>query len=98
VKVLKIGCLTLLLVFLFCNTGICDKLIIPFDCYPKELQKKFAQTGRKLDLSGNDRTKDSWGFVTSEGMQFYIYTYKPATKEDFNIIRKIIFNKMNYEN
>ena len=59
-------------------------------CYPKEVQAKFAETGRKLDLSGNDRTRDSWGFLDNRGGNFVIYTYRPATEADFKAIEEIV--------
>jgi hypothetical protein len=63
-----------------------DKIIIPGSCYPKKIQKEFKNRGIKLDLSGNDRTKESWGFLVNEGSEFTIYTYKGATEEDLNLV------------
>ena len=68
--------------------------MIPFACYPKVVQEEFKKEGFKLDLSANDRTKDSWGFIASEGSNYYIYTYYPIPKETrqeiFPILTKII--------
>ena len=76
---------------LITTNALADKLIIEFDCYPKELQKLYLETGRKLDMNGNDRTEDSWGFIVNEGQRYIIYTYKPATEDDFNVIKDITF-------
>ena len=67
-----------------------DELKFPFSVYPRKLQAEFAEYDRKLDLNGNDRTEDSWGFVENKGTSFIIYTYHSATKEDFKIIREIL--------
>lgn len=87
-KAFKMGAITACIV-LMALPAFSDKLIIPFDCYPKEIQVSFAEAGRKLDLSGNDRTRESWGFIVNEGSQFTIYTYKSATPEDFKIMMDI---------
>jgi len=88
-RAFKAGTIAVLL--LMCaSMAYADKLIIPFDCYPKEIQTQFAETGRKLDLSGNDRTRESWGFIVNEGSQFTIYTYKSASQEDFTVMMNII--------
>ena len=87
-KAFKAGMLTICMM-LVANTAFSDKLIIPFDCYPKEIQAKFADTGRKLDLSGNDRTQDSWGFIVNEGTNYTIYTYKSASDEDLRVVMSI---------
>jgi len=88
-RVFKMGAITVCLVCIALPC-LADKLIVPFDCYPKEIQSGFAEAGMKLDLSGNDRTRESWGFIVNEGSQFVIYTYKNATPEDFKIIMDII--------
>ncbi|HEC64909.1 MAG TPA: hypothetical protein ENI23_06440 [bacterium] len=81
----------LLIIFLlFANLAYSDQLLIPFDCYPKEVQKQLAKTGRKLDLSGNDRTEDSWGFIENKGSVYIIYTYKSATKDDLGAIMTLV--------
>lgn len=46
---------------------------------------------KKLDLSPNERTWDSWGYLLNEGGKFRIYTYKAVTQEDLKIIQKIVF-------
>lgn len=70
-----------------------DQLIIPFSCYPYELQEKFAKHGRKLDLDRNARTRDSWAFLENRGQEFRIFTYFPATSEDFEIILKLAMER-----
>ena len=80
----------ILLILLLPLTCFPDEIKIPFSVYPKKLQAKFAEHDRKLDLNGNDRTEDSWGFIENKGTAFVIYTYRSATKEDFEIIREIL--------
>jgi hypothetical protein len=70
------------------------ELKIPFSCYPKDLQDDFADKGIKLDLSGNDRTPDSWGFIDNRGSNFIICTYKPLDIEELELVKKIIFGGM----
>ncbi len=75
----------------FTTPAFSDQLIIPLSCWPIEIQQSFAKEGKKLDLSASERTKDSWGFIVSKGSSFELYTYKSATKEDFDLIQKIVF-------
>ena len=88
--------LSLFLIGFLTNIAYAAKLIIPFQCYPKEIQQEFATRGKKLDLGGNDRTRDSWGFIVNEGTQYTIYTYDPISPDDFKLISEIVFsNKAN---
>lgn len=82
--------LFILVLFLFITSAYADEFRIPFPCFPKQLQARFAEYNRKLDLDGNDRTKDSWGFIENKGTRFIIYTYYSATEEDLNIIMAIV--------
>ena len=86
--------LILIIILLLCNVAYADKLGIPFDCYPKAIQEAFAEEGLKVDFRAEDRTKDSWGFIQSEGSRYYIYTYHPIPRElqqeIFPILTKII--------
>lgn len=83
----------LIFTILFLNS-ICfaDELRVPFSCWPKQYQEAFLNTGRKLDLHGEDRTKDSWGYILNEGNSFKIFTYQSLTKEDFDTVQNIIFD------
>ena len=84
--------LFVLITFLFlCEASLADRIVVPFTCYPREVQQKFADNGMKLDLDPNERTKDSWGFIENRGQEFYIMTYKHATIDELNLIKKIIF-------
>ena len=67
-----------------------DELTIPYSCYPKVIQTKFAEHNLKLDLNGDERTKDSWGFIKNEGAQYKIFTYKSITREELNLVTKIV--------
>ncbi len=79
----------IILLLVVCNFAFADKLQIDFQCYPKELQAVFAKYGYKLDLRAEDRDKDSWAFLRSEGAKYYILTYYSVTEEDFNIVTKV---------
>jgi len=85
----KQGLITILLM-LIVSVGNADVLIARHDIYPKELQKQFSERGYKLDLNGNDRDEDSWGFLVNEGSQFKIYTYKSTTDEELKMIMEIV--------
>lgn len=78
---------------LIVDLAFCDEIIIPFSVYPRQLQKDFKALGYKLDLSGNDRTPDSWAFIVNRGNECRIYTYDSATKKDFKTINKVIFKR-----
>lgn len=85
----KIIIAIIILLYLATNS-FADKIQFPFSCYPKELQRVFAERGMKLDLSGNDRTPDSWGFLRNEGAEFWLYTYRPVSTEDLELIKRIM--------
>ena len=87
-KVLILLLLNLLVLLAIYAYG--DELKVPLDCYPRELQTRFAKHGFKLDLNGNDRTRDSWGFLENKGTDFSIITYEPMTEEEFYETIKII--------
>ena len=74
-------------------TAFADDLIIPFALYPKEAQKAFAKYKLKLDLNGNDRTEKSFAWLENRGNEFIIHSYKTLTKEDFDIISKVLFGE-----
>ena len=91
-KAYKAGLLTLLLTMcLSVNIAFADKLQIPFSCYPKKVQAVFMEYGLKLDLDGNDRTPESWGFLKNEGSEFWLYTYRGVTTEELEFIRDIMW-------
>ena len=81
----------LIAILLITSSAYSDELRIPFQCFPKDLQMDFEDAGLKLDLSANDRTKDSWGFVVSKGSSYSIFTYKAITKDEMELVRKIAF-------
>lgn len=76
----------LALFFLLSTSAFADKFIIPFSCYPKKVQARFAEHNLKLDLDPNERTEDSWGFLINEGAQYLILSYHSVTKEEFKLI------------
>lgn len=73
------------------GTASADELKIPLSCWPKDLQVEFSKSGRKLDLTPTERTKDSWGYVQSYGNKFSLFTYHSATQEDFTFIQTLVF-------
>lgn len=85
----------ILISILFFNIAFCDQLEIPYSCYPKILQERFADNNLKLDLSGNDRTQDSWGFIENKGTSYKIFTYRSVTPEELSLIMKIARESIN---
>ena len=79
-----------IILFLFLNIALADELSVPFSCYPQELQKKFAQYKMKLDLNPAKRNRKSWGYLKNEGASYIIFTYKPVTLKEFQIVLKIV--------
>lgn len=75
-----------LIFFLFCNILLADELLIPYQCYPRLLVKKFAKHKMKLDLDPSKRNKKSWGYLKNEGAQYIIYTYRSVTQRDLTLI------------
>lgn len=73
------------------SLALADSLVIPFSCWPKEVQAAFKETGRKVDLIGELRTSDSWGYIMNEGSSYKIHTYNPVTPKDFEVIQQIVF-------
>lgn len=84
--------LLILLTTLLSVNSFAEKFTIPFSCYPKEIQKKFEERGMKLDLNGNDKTPESFGFIQNEGREFVIYTYKDLSDEDLERMRSAILD------
>lgn len=86
----KLARLGLVVLFLMIHTtSFADMVSIPFSCYPKKMQASFEKRGYKLDLDGNDRTEDSWGFIVNKGNKFEVYTYKPITVEELEMLREV---------
>ncbi len=81
----------LLILFLLLTINVqADNLVLPFDCMPREVQEKFAQEGKILDLDIKDRTRESWAYLSFNSGQWVICTYKPATQDDFKLVMKVI--------
>jgi len=80
-----------LLMLIITSPSYSDELWIPISCWPKDLQQAFHEEGMKLDLNNENRTDESWGYLVNKGSEFVLYTYYPATQEDFRIIQKIVF-------
>jgi hypothetical protein len=79
-----------IILLLVCQVVFADKLEIMFSCYPKDVQQRFAKAGKKLDLSGNDRDANSWGFIENQGSRYNIYTYKQMSPKELMEVQKII--------
>lgn len=89
----RIGVFFIIALFI-CSSAFPDKLGIPFQCYPKQVQEKFAKHNMKLDLRAEDRTEDSWGFLVSEGSNYYLYSYNSVKiPEELELIQKIIMKE-----
>jgi hypothetical protein len=84
--------LLIILICLMANIAVADEFRIPISCYPIDLQRKFEERGRKLDLITDRRTPESWGYLLNRGSAFTIFTYRSATKEDLELILEIIRN------
>lgn len=85
--------LIFIVILLMATSCLADTIQIPFSCYPKEIQKKFAATGRKLDLTGNDRDVNSWGFIDNKGTHYDIVTYNQISVNELKEIQKIVMEK-----
>jgi len=70
-----------------------DELRVPISCYPTKLQAKFAEKGYKLDLSANDRDKNSCGFLESKGSSYSIFTYKQVTSKELEMIMRLTMER-----
>ena len=79
------------------SIAFADELLIPFSCWPKQLQTEFAKYNKKLDLNGDDRTNDSWGYLVNKGDTYVIFTYRSMGTEEFKMIQEIVF-KVEQEN
>ena len=83
---IKILTITILLIFTIVSA---DELSIPYSCYPKALQEKFAEHNLRLELDPSERTKDSWAYLKNEGAKYIIFTYKSVTQEELNLVLRI---------
>lgn len=77
----------------FSLSTFADEFSIPFSVYPKQLQAKFKEHNLKLDLSGNDRTEDSFGFILNKGTSFSIFTYFNLTDEQMDVLLDILLEE-----
>ena len=75
---------------LMCARAYADEFIMSGGCYPKEVQAKFLKHGLKLDLSGNDRTRDSFAFIENRGQEYKIFTYKNLNEKEMLLMLQII--------
>lgn len=80
----------LILLLFFAVTASADEFRIPYECWPRELRREFAAEGKKVDLSGSDRTQESWGFIENKGDKFVIYTYRSINSDDLALIMNIV--------
>lgn len=83
----------IIILMLIAGYAIADEIICPFTTYPREVQKRFAEHGYKVDLDGNDRTPESWAFLDNRGSELRICTYQPITKKGFDTITKVLFRR-----
>ena len=82
------------IIFLFITTFVfSDEIEFPFTCNVTKAQEVFKLNGMKLDLSGNEKTDDSWGYIESRGSKFILYSYKTLTREELQLIENIVFGR-----
>ena len=81
--------LAFFIIFVSTSLAFSDQFIIPYSCWPAELQREFKNYGFKLDLTGDPRTKDSFGYILNQGDKYTIFTYKSATSEEMAVILEI---------
>lgn len=81
--------ITILIFLAITTSAYSDEIKIPFSCWSMDLQTKFAESGKKLDLDPNERTQESWGFVKNEGNKYSILTYRGVTIEELELIKEI---------
>lgn len=94
---MKILACLIVLIFLTIGAGA-DEFLIPFDCYPRRLQAKFAEKELKIDIPGEWRTEKSWGFIENRGQAFALYSYYPTTIEERQLVFDIIMEEIRGEN
>lgn len=80
----------LILLLVISGSAMADKFMVPHSCYPQKIVRKFAEYGLKLELSGEYRDKDSWGYLINEGNKFTIYTYYSVTEEERLMLLEIL--------
>jgi hypothetical protein len=85
--------LVVILLMFIASVALADKLIIPFSCYPKEVQARLATKGFKVDLDPNDRDVNSWGFIVNEGTRYTLVTYMPVSIEELQIIQALLMGE-----
>ena len=82
--------LYILAVILFPLFSFANELQIPFECYPERIKKAFNDAGIELEISREVRKETTWGFIDNRGSNYSIFTYKPTTREELELINKII--------
>jgi len=87
-QAVKMGSVTLLL--MCCVLAYADELQIPLPCYPKQVQQFFLDRGYKVELNGNERDKDTWGFIENKGTSFTVVSYYPITDKDLQVIQELV--------
>jgi len=79
-------------ILLFIYTSVfADEITIPFCISIKKVQEAFKIYDKKLDNFWEEPTEDSWGYIMNKGNEIVLYTYKPMTIEDFNLLNKIFY-------
>lgn len=91
----KIGFWAFVLItfFLCVSIGYADTIMIPFQCDSKKIQAKFKKVGIKLEINGDNKHKDSWGFIDNKGTYYNIVTYNQVSIEELNNITKLVMEK-----
>jgi hypothetical protein len=87
-QAVKMGSVTLVL--MSCILAYADELVIPLPCYPKQLQQFFLDRGYRVALTGNEREKDTWGFIENKGTSFSVISYYPITDKDLQVLKELV--------
>ena len=88
-KKLGMGVMILMGFIISIPTSFADEIQLPFAVKEKAFIKEMKKNG--MDLSRSDKSQ---GFVEDRGGNFKVFTYKPATLEQLDLIQKIAFKNM----
>ncbi len=79
--------IVLAMVFLLgCSLSHATEVRVPYGIYVEQFKKESKEKG--FDLNDVD------GFIQNKGNNFVIYTYKPITDEQLELIKDLTWNNM----
>ncbi len=93
-KAVKMSVLTIC-ALLIVNIAHADKFQI-LTVNPVTFQEKLAESGLKMDLLITEKTKDSWGYLTTDDLGMCVTTYKSIDMKSniFNIVTQAMWASM----